>query len=238
VANWSSDGIGLTEEDAAKVTMAQFGEKFRGNTEITSFNEFEYFTGVTGTLGMYAFNDCTALTSIKLPDGITNIGGNSTLAKGAFYQCTSLNSIKLSASLKTIGADAFYKCPLSELTEIPSNVETIEFQAFYYAQFTSIKINEGCTKIGKAAFQYCDKLIAAEMPSTTTSVLDMAFAHCSKLESVICRATTPPTLGLYVFTNTNNCPIYVPDASLEAYKTATNWSSYASRIKGLSEYNG
>lgn len=249
LANYDTDGNGVIMKDEAEaVTMTQIGEKFRGNTEITSFDEFELFTGVTGMLGMYSFNDCTALTSIKLPDGITTISGNSTLAKGAFYQCTSLNSIKLPSSLVTIGANAFHKCPLTELTELPSNVETIEFFAFGYAQFTSIKINEGCTKIGKAAFQHCDKLTFIDLPSTIKSIGDTSFIYTS-LTTVICRATTPPSLVKNAFGaglgTVAQAPIaqgagaiYVPDDAVEVYKAETNWSAYANVIKPLSEYNG
>jgi hypothetical protein len=45
-------------------------------------------------------------------------------------------------------------------------------------------------------------------------------------------ATTPPSLGSNVFGNTNNCPIYVPSGSVNAYKTASKWNSYADRIRG------
>ena len=63
-----------------------------------------------------------------------------------------------------------------------------------------------------------------------------AFNGCKALETLVIKATTPPSLyNTAVLGDTNNCPIYVPDASVEAYKTATNWSSYASRIKGISE---
>ena len=46
---------------------------------------------------------------------------------------------------------------------------------------------------------------------------------------------TPPTITSYSFANTNNAPIYVPDASVTAYKTATNWVLLASRIFPISD---
>lgn len=64
-----------------------------------------------------------------------------------------------------------------------------------------------------------------------------AFNKCKVLERIILHPTTPPILeNVNALQNTNNCPIYVPDASVEAYKTATNWNQYADRIKPLSEY--
>jgi len=53
------------------------------------------------------------------------------------------------------------------------------------------------------------------------------------LTSVTCEALTPPTLGSNAFNYTNNCPIYVPSQSVAAYKTAANWSTYASKIRAI-----
>jgi hypothetical protein len=53
------------------------------------------------------------------------------------------------------------------------------------------------------------------------------------LTSVTCEATTPPTCDSYAFDNTNNCPIYVPSQSIDTYKSATNWSTYADRIQAI-----
>jgi len=64
-----------------------------------------------------------------------------------------------------------------------------------------------------------------------TSIGDQAFYNCNKLTSITCLATTPPTLGSNVFYSTNNCPIYVPSGSVNAYKSS--WSDYASRIQSI-----
>lgn len=75
-------------------------------------------------------------------------------------------------------------------------------------------------------------LAYVDMPSTVTTINNNAFLFCP-LNTVICRATTPPTLGTRVFNST--CTIYVPDASVNAYKAATNWSTYSSQIVGISQ---
>jgi hypothetical protein len=61
----------------------------------------------------------------------------------------------------------------------------------------------------------------------------MAFHSCTGLNSITCEAITPPTLGDFVFIETNNCPIYVPTASVNTYKAASGWSDYASRIQAI-----
>jgi len=67
-----------------------------------------------------------------------------------------------------------------------------------------------------------------------TNIGDSVFANCRSLTSVTCEATTPPTLnGDLVFDNTNSCPIYVPSASVQAYKSAQHWLNYESRIQAI-----
>ena len=57
----------------------------------------------------------------------------------------------------------------------------------------------------------------------------------SALSFITVLSTTPFPLSSGALTNGNSCPIYVPDEAVETYKTATNWSAYASRIKPISE---
>lgn len=212
----SSDGVGITMEDAAAVTS--IGKWFENNTDITSFDEFEYFTGVTSLVG----------------------GWNS----GAFFGCTNLRSIKFPPSITSLGNDCFMNCSSLAIDVDLPYLTSVGFGVFHGTAIRRI-INLGnITTIGNAGSMqshtfagFCPYLTSVELPSTLTTLGNKAFANDTSLESIICRATTPPTMNATsALENTNNCPIYVPDASLEAYKTATNWSQFQSRIKPLSEY--
>lgn len=66
-----------------------------------------------------------------------------------------------------------------------------------------------------------------------TTIGNSAFAGCTSLTSITANAATPPVLGSYAFDSTNDCPIYVPSQSVEAYKSASGWSDYASRIQAI-----
>ena len=92
----------------------------------------------------------------------------------------------------------------------------------------------------RGCFRSQKSLTYAKLPNTLTSIGNYAFNDCSALVTFICNATTPPTLASNVFNNTpiasKTGTIYVPDASVDAYKAATNWSQYADIIKPLSEY--
>jgi len=82
------------------------------------------------------------------------------------------------------------------------------------------------TKIGNNAFDQCSSLQSITIPSSVTSIGNNAFQNCYGVKEYHLSATTPPTLGTGVFTGIADAIIYVPQGSLEAYQTATNWSTY------------
>ena len=134
----------------------------------------------------------------------------------------------------TIGDKAFYSYTALRTVTIPSGVTTIGDEAFLDCLvLSSITIPDSVTSIGQAAFEACDAISSITIPSSVTSIGQTAFANNSGLTSITCLSTTPPTIGSSVFYNTNDCPIYVQSDSVNAYKAATNWSTYASRIQAI-----
>lgn len=242
----SSDGVGITFEDAARVTS--LGTWFKGNTKITSFDEFENFTSVTklnnaadnnGTPS--PFSGCTNLVSIKLPNSITIIGTS------AFDNCSSLTYISCDfESITEIGSRAFYNCSLLELGDIVlNNVNIIWRGAFYNCyKLRSVVITSDLNALGTDGWSYgtfenCTGLRSIVLPHTIATIYRYTFRGCTALETVACNAITPPTIDSAIFSGCTALEnIYVPDESVEAYKSAANWSTYASRIKPLSEFNG
>ena len=167
-------------------------------------------SGSTNTIGQTAFANCSNLTSIKLPSNVTSIGIS------VFEGCTGLTSIIIPSSVTSIGNSAFEGC----------------------TGLTSIIVPSDVTSIGDSAFEGCTSLTSVIIPSDVTSIGGSAFSGCTGLTSISCAATTPPTLGEDVFSNTNNVPIYVPDTSVDTYKAASGWSTYADRIQVIMEYEG
>lgn len=132
-----------------------------------------------------------------------------------FRQCTDLNKVALSSQLNYVGQQSFRYCESLKDIDLSNTVITI---------------------IRSAAFHGCKSSSYIILPQTLQQMSEWGtFADCNSLVYIKCLAPTPPSLGSEAFVRTNNCPIYVPDESVNAYKTATNWSAYANRIKPLSE---
>ena len=136
-------------------------------------------------------------------NSVTSIGNY------AFSYCTGLTSIEIPNSVTSIGNYAFSGCTGLTSIAIPNSVISIEVWTF-----------AGCTS-----------LTSIEIPNSVTSIGGYAFYNCGSLESVIMLSQSVPSLGNSTFPSTNaNFFIYVPYASLNDYKTATNWSNYEPRI--------
>ena len=95
----------------------------------------------------------------------------------------------------------------------------------------SVEIGDCVTSIGNGAFQDCSSLASVTIPSGVTEIGRNAFQFCSSLTSITVNATTPPSIGGRAFSSTNDCPIYVPNDSVQAYKSA--WDEYEDRIQAI-----
>ena len=184
------------------------------------------------SIGNNAFNSCYSLTSISIPNSVTSFGTY------AFSYCTALTSISIPNSVTSIGISAFFSCYSLTSISIPNSVTSIADSAFQNCySLTSISSPNSVTSFGSGAFYYCTALTSISIQNSVTSIAGSAFANCTSLIEYKIYATTPPTLSnIDVFTKINSiCKIYVPNASLTAYKTATNWATYANYIYPLSD---
>ena len=144
---------------------------------------------------------------------------------------STFNEFQYFTGLKKVSKYAFNGCANLIRIIIPQNVNIIEEYAFASCtNLARITLNTDLTTIGLYAFGNCNSLKTITIPSSVTIIQGSAFNNCSILSTVYCAPTTPPTVGSWAFETT--CKIYVPRQSINAYKSANNWSEYASQIEG------
>lgn len=119
---------------------------------------------------------------------------------------------------------------------IGNSVTSIGDYAFWgCTSLTSVTIGNSVTTIGEHAFFSCTSLTSVTIPNSVTNIEPSAFSSCSNLISVTINNSIPPTLSIDVFEfNASNRKIYVPAESVNTYKAATNWSTYANDIEAIS----
>ncbi|MGM9834079.1 MAG: leucine-rich repeat domain-containing protein, partial [Candidatus Limisoma sp.] len=166
-----------------------------------------------------------------IPNSVTSIGGK------AFYGCTGLTSLTIGNSVTSIGYDAFYDCSGLTSVTIGSSVTSIGKFAFDNCSgLTSVTIPDSVTSIGYGAFYNCSGLTSVTIGNSVTSIGGWAFRNCTNVMSFTSLNITPPTLASEnVFTNiSKDCPLYVPEASIEAYKMATGWT-YFTNVQAIKD---
>ena len=132
------------------------------------------------SIGSSAFQNCSSLTSVTIPDSVTSIGDD------AFFECTGLTSVTIGNSVTSIGGYAFQRCSSLISVTIPDSVTSIGDFAFHdCTSLTSITIGNSVTSIGVGAFFECTGLTSITIPDSVISIGASAFNSCSSLTSIV-----------------------------------------------------
>ena len=195
-----------------------------------SVQKIEIGNGVT-SIGYYAFANCYSLVSITMPNGVTSIGDS------AFSNCYSLSSITMSNGVTSIGESAFDSCYSLVSITIPDGVTSIGEYAFHSCySLSSITMPNGVTSIRISAFDSCYSLVSITIHDGVKSIGDFAFNSCfgAAFYDFTACTTVPTLVSINAFDNIpDDCQIRVPAALVDAWKAATNWSTYADHIVGV-----
>lgn len=193
------------------------------NLKTITFEEGSCLEG----FGEYVFRESPSFESLDMPNTVTTMG------IGMFYVCPSLKNIHLSRSLTILPNASFYQCSLLTELDIPGTVTHIGNAAMYKCtSLKRLKIGDkdapaGTTDIEHYALAYSNDLERLELGANLDSLTYGSLDDLSNVKLIICWATTPPRSnehGMYAaFSRT---PLYVPKASVEAYRQATMWNKF------------
>ena len=169
-----------------------------------------------------AFIDREKITEVNIPSTIKSIGNL------AFNGCISLTSFNVNSKNANF---------CSENGILFNKAKTTLLQYPSAKADTGYSIPDGVTKIEDWAFYDCNKLTVMTIPSSVATIGEYALNFCTGLTELFVHATTPPTVGTNAFMNVNlTIPVYVPAASLDAYKAAAGWKEFTNLQALVTEF--
>ena len=239
------DGVKITKiSNLGKITAINPNNQDTSNLGDRSVLKEITLPNTIKTIGNYTFKNYSALETITIEEGASGIS----VGTSAFSGLSSLVNFNVDpAAFVLLGFEAFKDTTIWDEV-IFSNVTTIQARAFRGSSISKIKLPSVETMPDASnydgIFSYCPNLVLVDIGANCTSIgwqsLGRNIGTNKNNITVIVRATTPPSLGGPLMSTGGNYAtigkVYVPDASVDAYKAATNWSQYADIIKPLSEY--
>ena len=195
-------------------------------------------------LPKYMFLYCNSLKTITIPAGVKKI------SYYAFYGCSSLETITLPSTLEEIEPSAFQNCTslksivlpesLKKLGDIKNSTELAPNGSFAgCTNLLKVTIPSKVTTIYSNAFQGCTQLQTIYLGAGVTTIEKNSFTDCTNLKQICISVTTPPSVdsysGLLTSNNYENCTVYVPKGSLDAYQNNSVWSNFKLDILGNEE---
>lgn len=247
---WCASESKMTLAEARLVTS--IGNAFE-SSNIGDFTEFQYFTGIT-RVDSFAFSNST-VTKLYMPNTVTSLGNFKEVPNLTELRLSeSLTSLPprfsipcplyIPKSLQTIGVGDEYKNTYyNSITINPENTELELIDGIVYTtsgiptiQAQSYNTQTLSVKAGVVTIptRFCEnnKIITTlTIPSSVTSISYRFLKNASHLTTLICEAVTPPSLNIYQsLQGTSLVAIKVPSASVDTYKAADGWSTFADKI--------
>lgn len=228
VANFDTSGDGeISIDEAANASPIRIDATSTSifkehNNDIEYFEEFKYFTKTTDLKIV-----SSSLKTIELPSSITTV----TKITSTTPNFASLESFVFNSKIAELPELYFTD---SSIEDIEVWATSVKAKAFLGSSIKNVKFKEGLESIEGQVF-HTTSTLSIDLPSTVTDVSGQLLRSTS-MPKLIIRATTPPTwASASSYGAPSDLAIYVPDASVDAYKAATGWSSVDTKIHPLSD---
>lgn len=254
-ANVASIGEGITEECEALLSIvvsednSTFDSREGCNAIIKTANntliagcKTTIIPNTVTAIGNFAFSSNHNVENIKIPNSVESIGNY------AFQYCSGFKNLVIPTSVTSISGTAFTGCAFATIKVIPGNpkfdsrdncnaiIETATKKLIKGSEFTVMP--DGITAFGEGAFMSNRNLKFINIPATVESLEKNALIYCNNLKAITSLATVPPAAADLAFNYgatssisiDPSIPVYVPGASIEAYKAAKNWSYFTNFV--------
>ena len=174
------------------------------------------------SIGVHAFEDCSALISLTIPNSVTSIGDD------AFSGCSGLTSVTIGNSVTSIGVSAFSGCSGLTSVTIGNSVTSIGWGAFYGCRgLTSVAIPNSVTSIGNYAFEGCRDLSSVTIPNSVTYIGWGVFDNCDNLKTIYMQCEVPIKCSSICDDYTlKEAILYVPKGTKTAYEKVDPWRNF------------
>lgn len=227
--NVNADGTTVT------VTYTNYGNNYPGKTvidipeRVTNGGKEYRVTAI----GSYALNECSSLTTLKIPATVRSIG------EYGVFACERLSTLEMGSNVQEIARYAFSETGLTTLT-LPSGVATIGDYAFAgCSHLASVNVGNGVVQIGRSAFKSCTAMTHLQLGTLVETIGVNAFGGNTSLSHISCAMATPPVIQANVFDGVNKgtCLLSVPQGSLALYQTAPVWQDFVNINNGNSGFD-
>ena len=179
------------------------------------------------------FYGCTSLAGVTIADRETELKLGSNRSNPMFSSCP-LKSVYIGGNI-TYGTTAyngyspFYRNTSLETVRITDRETEISENEFYgCTSLKSVSMGDGIDTIGRYAFSGCSALESFSFGTGLKSIGDEAFSDCTGMKKLVSKTAVPPVCGTQALDDINKweCTLYVPQESLDAYKSAAQWKEF------------
>ena len=172
-------------------------------------------------LSRHLYIDGEELTDIRIPASVTVVGNHT------FAGASQVGSVTMGDQVTAIGSDAFGSCKNLTQVNLGSGLKSIGSRAFSYcSSMQNLTLGDGIKFIGDSAFYFCSGLRHVTLGNGLTSIGKMAFFMCDNIDTLVCRAFTPPVASGTTTFYSYKSLLMVPEGCEADYSKADVWKRF------------